>query len=154
MSRPLESRMGRRSCQRSALLRPLRFGERGKSSRCRIRPLRLGEQGKGTCCGSRPCRAIGAEGGWRGRRWGSWAWRAAGRGGQLGEGGWLAMKPASRSARRAAGTEGDGGGWPIGAIGTEGDRGGRRVDGPSARKVIGVDGERRSSCCLPLYLNN
>lgn len=85
------------------------------------------------------------------RRGGRLAWKAMG---QLGEGGWLAMKPAGRSARRAAGTEGDGGGWPIGAIGTEGDRGGRRVDGPSARKVIGVDGERRSSCCLPLYLNN
>lgn len=148
MSRPLESRMGRRSCQRSALLRPLRFGERGKSSRCRIRPLRLGEQGKGTCCGSRPCRAIGAEGGWRGRRWGSWAWRAAGRGGLAGdEAGWPIGAKGGWHGRRW-------GGWPIGAIGTEGDRGGRRVDGPSARKAIGVDGERRSSCCLPLYLNN
>lgn len=70
---------------------------------------------------------------------------AAGRGGQLGEG------PA-----------GDEAGWPIGAKGgwhgrrweRLADRGGRRVDGPSARKAIGVDGERRSSCCLPLYLNN
>ena len=89
--------------------------------------------------------SLGAEGN---RRGGRLAWKAMGR---------LAMKAARAEGDGAAGRgglAGDEAGWPIGAIGTEGDRGGRRVDVPSARKAIKVDGERRSSCCLPLYLNN